>query len=172
MYSTHAVPRLGLYPLRQLSERATRNVLRDTYSLLSNDAEPKKECRRRCLSPEISLVSNTEPSFPPPFAVSVPGTENGLTNDDESSRVLSRAVEHICLEPGCRVVLNPVGLSSRTYIYIYIYITCTPRITFSSFLSLSHRTDRPSLLHSRERERLSLRVSPFIVVLGTRQDSA
>lgn len=79
-----------------------------------------KECRRRCLSPNISLVSNTQLSLSPLPLPSLPSRpsqpENGLTNDDESSRVLSRGVEHICLEAGCRVVvLNPVRLSTRIH---------------------------------------------------------
>lgn len=81
---------------------------------------PDKECRRRCLSPEISLVSNTAIPLRPPLPLPSPSRpsqpENGLTNDDESSRVLSRGLEHICLEAGCRVVvLNPVGLSTRIH---------------------------------------------------------
>lgn len=98
--------------------------------------------------------------------------ENGLTNDDESSRVLSRGVEHICLEAGCRVVvLNPVGLSTRIHNIAHHYHGSLPFspspfllsffIIKLSFLVYPNRDGgTPFLLSS------PLLSSPFIVILG------
>lgn len=122
---------------------------------------------------EISLVSNTAIPLRPPLPLPSPSRpsqpENGLTNDDESSRVLSRGLEHICLEAGCRVVvLNPVGLSTR----IHNSHTTTTTTNATDHLSLP---PLPSSHSSSSNCRSSsiLRdggpppsVSPFIVILG------
>ena len=106
-------------------ECPSRHVL-----LLSNDAAPKKECKKEVsFTPEISLVSKSRsgPSSSP-FAVVVAVRAWKRLNE------WRRVVTAFCLAPWNTFVSRPdagwfwipLGCSRA-------YITCTPRITFLSF---------------------------------------
>lgn len=55
-------------------------------------------------------------------------------------------MEHICLEAGCWVVLNPVGLFARIH-NLHTADQLSPSPTLSLFLSLSSSFVPPLILH-------------------------